>query len=115
MGAKQLDDEKVVSRLALELTACRQQFSSLHRSVQMERVIFLSGQAVDRDICAAIAKQLEMPAQMGDCLAAVQIAGSYPMGIDRRAGESAGMTETQKRQQAPGGVNWATAFGLSLS
>lgn len=118
MGAKQLDDEKVVSRLALELTACRQQFSSLHRSVQMERVIFLSGQAVDRDICAAIAKQLEMPAQMGDCLVAVQISSPCPSGIDRRVGGSAGMIETQKRQQAPralGGVNWAMAFGLSLS
>jgi len=109
VGSKQLADEKVITRLVLELTACRRQFSSMHRNVQIERLIFLTGRAVDRATCATIAKQLEMPAQSGDCLAAVQIANPYRLGIDRRT-DSDEETSQQKQQ-----INWATAFGLSLS
>jgi len=94
-----IDGEKIVARLVLELTACIRHFCSMHRRTQIERLIFLSGRAVDRDICTTIARQLEMPAQMGDCLAAVEIADAARLGIDRRQCQ----------------FNWATAFGLSLS
>jgi len=110
IGAKQFDDDGVVTRLVLELTACRRQFSSIHREAQIERLIFLTGRSVERDTCATIAKQLEMPAQTGDCLAAVQIADPYRLGIDRRSGFSEETTPSPKQQ-----LNWATAFGLSLS
>jgi Tfp pilus assembly PilM family ATPase len=123
IGVKQLDDEKVVTRLALELSACRRHFSSMYRKAQIERLIFLSGQAVDRQICATIAKQLEVPAQVADCLAAVEIADSCRLGrnperdkgrsdvpIDRR-GCACPETRPQNQEQ----VNWAIAFGLSLS
>jgi Tfp pilus assembly PilM family ATPase len=108
IGAKQLDavaehgkrpqaDE--MTRLLLELTACMRHFSSMYRKAQIERLVFLSGRAVDKDICTAIAEQLDMPAQMGDCLAAVEIPVCQDgLRIDRRG-----------RQ-----VNWAAAFGLSL-
>ena len=112
IGAKQLEgpaecdeehlggrSDETIARLALELTACRRCFASMHKKAQMERVIFLSSLAVDGNICTAIAKQLEMPAQMGDCLAAVEIPNPRNPGIDRRGCQ----------------VNWATAFGLSLS
>jgi len=112
IGAKQLENapecdegrsvpqaDEMMTRLVLELTACRRHFDSMHRKAQMERLIFFSGRAADKEICTAIAKQLEMPAQMGDCLAAVEIASPYDSGIDRRGCR----------------VNWATAFGLSLS
>lgn len=108
IGAGQLDDE-AVSRLVLELTGCRRQFSSIHRNAQIERLMFLTGRAVGRDICASIARQLEMPAQTGDCLAAVQIEEPYRLGIDRRSDSS---QEASLRKQQ---LNWATAFGLSLS
>ena len=108
IGVGQLDDE-TAARLVLELTGCRRQFSSIHRNAQIERVIFLTGRAVDRDICATIARQLEMPAQTGDCLAAVEIEEPYRLGIDRRS-ESSREASLRKQQ-----VNWATAFGLSLS
>jgi len=98
-GANRLDDEKIITRLALELTACRQYFYSIYRKAQIERLIFLSGQAVDRDICTKIAKQLEIPAQMGDCLKAVEIPQPCGCGIDRRGCK----------------FSWATAFGLSLT
>jgi len=110
IGAKHFGGDGVVTRLVLELTACCRQFSSMHREAQIERLIFLAGRAVDRETCATIAKQLEMPAQTGDCLAAVQIADPYRLGIDRRSGSSE-ETATSPKQQ----LNWATAFGLSLS
>jgi Tfp pilus assembly PilM family ATPase len=99
IGADQLTDEKVVTRLVLELTSCRRSFASLHRNTQIERLIFLSGRVVSKDVCTAIAKQLEIQAQAGDCLAAVEMADHCRYAIDRRNGC----------------VNWAVAFGLSLS
>lgn len=99
IGAKQLNDEKIITRLVLELTACKRQFASMYRNIQIERLVFLSGRAVEKDTCAKIAKQLEMPAQMGDCMAAVEIPNPYHSGIDRRDCH----------------VSWAVAFGLSLS
>jgi len=100
IGAKQISTETMVTRLVLELTACRRHFDSMYRNARTERLIFLSGQTVDKDVCTTIAKQLEMPAQMGNCLAAVKIpTNQVGSGIDRR--------ECQ--------FSWATAFGLSLS
>jgi len=93
-------DDEVMGRLVLELNGCRRQFGSMYRNTQIERLIFLSGQVVDKDVCTIIAKQLEMPAQMGDCLAAVEI----PVGRDGPVVDRRGCQ-----------VNWATAFGLSLS
>ena len=109
IGTKQLDDEKMMTRLAMELTSCKRQFCSMHRNAQIERLVFLSSHVVDKDMCTIIARQLEMPAQIGDCLAAVEITDPRRLGIDRRAPVPTG-TSLQKQQ-----VNWATAFGLSLS
>lgn len=99
IGARQLDGDEMVSRFVLELDACRRHFASMYRRAQIERLVFLSGRAVEKDICVTIAKQLEMPAQMGDCLTAVQVAEPSESGVDRRDCQ----------------VHWAIAFGLSLS
>ena len=99
VGAKQLKDEKLTGRLVMELTACRREFLSLYKGVQIERLIFLSGLSVDPDIYRTIAKQLEVQAQMGDCMAAIQMTDPDRFGLDRRNGS----------------VGWALAFGLSLS
>ncbi|MHC4060804.1 MAG: pilus assembly protein PilM [Planctomycetota bacterium] len=99
VGARQLDDEDHLARLVKELTACRRHFVSMYRSAQIERLIFFSHQGQNNDIYAKIAKQVEMPAQIGDCLAAVKIAHPFRAGIDRRDCQ----------------VSWATAFGLGLS
>ncbi|MFB0524655.1 MAG: hypothetical protein ACETVZ_03885 [Phycisphaerae bacterium] len=101
IGLRRLDDERIVTRLVLELTACRRRFASMHHSAQIARLIFLSGPAVDANTYTTIAKQMEIQAQMGDCLAAVEIENPYRSGIDRRNGNA--------------NVNWAIAFGLSLS
>ena len=99
VGTNQLDTEEMITRLVLELTGCRRLLGSMYKKTQIERLIFLSGQAVDEKVCTMIAKQLEMPAQMGDCLAAIESGNFYELGIDRRNCR----------------VDWATAFGLSLS
>ena len=97
----QVGDERIVTGLTLELIACRRRFASMYTGAQIERLIFLSAPVVDADICTTIAKQMEIQAQMGDCLAAVEIENPYRSGIDRRNGSS--------------NINWAIAFGLSLS
>jgi Tfp pilus assembly PilM family ATPase len=99
IGAKQLKEEQSVGRLVIDLTAGRREFLSLYKNVQIERLIFLSGLAVDADIYRTIAKQLEVQAQMGDCMAAVEISDPDRFGLDRRNGT----------------VSWALAFGLSLT
>lgn len=112
IGAKQLDEEKVVTRLVLELTACRRHFGSMYRNAQIERVIFLSDQSVDRQICVTMAKQLEMPAQMGDCLAAIEIANSCRLGRNPEGDKGCLGTPIDRRDCQ---INWSVAFGLSLS
>ncbi len=95
-------NDEMTARLVLELTGCRRHFSSIYKKARLERLIFLSGRSADRNICTAIAKQMELPAQMGDCLAAVRmpaLADANGPDIDRRQCQ----------------INWATAFGLGLS
>jgi Tfp pilus assembly PilM family ATPase len=99
LGANQLDGDEMVARFVLELDACRRHFASMYRKAQIERLVFLSGRAVGKDICVTIAKQLEMSAQMGDCLAAVEADDFSRSGVDRRNCQA----------------HWAVAFGLSLS
>jgi Tfp pilus assembly PilM family ATPase len=99
MGAKQLDDDKKVLRLVFELNACRNRFSSMYPDVHIERLIFLGGPAMAADIGKTIAEQMNIQAQMADCLAAVQIPDTSHAGIDTKSCQA----------------NWATAFGLSLS
>ncbi|MCU0915816.1 MAG: hypothetical protein MUC88_14835 [Planctomycetes bacterium] len=99
VGAKQLRDEQIMGRLAMELAACRREFLSLYKSVQIERLIFLSGLAVDAEVYRVIARQLEVQAQMGDCMAAIEILDPDRFGLERRNATA----------------SWALAFGLSLS
>jgi Tfp pilus assembly PilM family ATPase len=99
IGTAELADAKTLTTLVLELAACKRQFSAMYKKPRIERLIFLSTQADLKQIYTTIAKQLEMPAQVGDCLAAVKMADPPKGGIDRRDCQ----------------LNWATAFGLSLS
>jgi Tfp pilus assembly PilM family ATPase len=112
IAVEQLDDEQVISKLVMELTACKRQFGMMYRKAQIERLIFLSGQAVDKNVCAAISKQLEMSALMGDCLAAVEIANSCRLARDRERDKERSGTTIDRRDSR---VNWAVTFGLSLS
>lgn len=111
IGANKLDDEQAATRLVMELTACKRQFGLIYRNAQIERLIFLSGQSVGTDVYGAIAKQLEMPAQIGDCMAAVEIEKSCRLGRDDHDADQ--LNDKVDRRDCH--LNWAVAFGLSLS
>lgn len=119
IGESHFSDENAVARLVLEMTGCRRHFNSIHHSARIERLIFLSGRNINKQVCATIAKQLEIPAQMGDCLAAVEIRNPYLLGIDRRTSARSGMKMLRNSEAGllpeSEQINWATAFGLSLS
>jgi hypothetical protein len=99
MGTNQLKSEEMMNRLVVELTASKRHFSSMYRRTHIERAIFMASQDSGKAASAKIARKLEMPAQMGDCLAAVKIPDPAGSGVDRRQCQ----------------FNWTNAFGLSLS
>jgi Tfp pilus assembly PilM family ATPase len=99
IGMNQLGTEEAMTKLSLELAACRQHFGAMYRGGEIDRLIFLLGPSESREICLAIAKQLQMPAQIGDVLGAVKIPNAGRGGIDRRQSQT----------------NWSVALGLSLS
>jgi hypothetical protein len=84
----------------------------MYPRAQIERLIFLSGQAVKRDICMTIAKQLEIPAQLGDCLVAVEITDAARLSRDSKGDKGSLGAPVDRRNSQ---LNWAIAFGLSLS
>ena len=83
----------------------------MYRNAVIERLIFLSGQSTGKDIYATIAKRLEMSAQMGDCLAAVEIGKSCRLGRDDPGDERLD-SQIDRRDSH---INWSVVFGLSLS
>jgi Tfp pilus assembly PilM family ATPase len=112
IGSGGQNDESEVTRLIMELIGCRRQFTSMYNNFQIERLIFLSSRAEDRDICATIAKKMEMPAQVGDCLAAAETADPYRLSREDKNYKGLSGTPIDRRNNQ---VNWAIAFGLSLS
>ncbi len=99
IGIKQLKKSEDFSRLALELEACKKHFASMYKKATIERVVFISGAFVERDVYQKIAKKINIAAHVGDCLSAVKVLNNGQMDVDRRNCQ----------------INWATAFGLSLS
>jgi Tfp pilus assembly PilM family ATPase len=112
IGSEQQNDESAVTRLIMELIGCKRQFLSMYNNFQIERLIFLSSRAEDRDMCATIAKKMEMPAQVGDCLAAAETADPYRLSREDKSNKNITGFPIDRRNNQ---VNWATAFGLSLS
>ena len=82
------------------LTQCLRYYESVFRNQNVDRVIFVGGQAYDKRLCQAIAQRLNLPAQIGDPL----------LGIRRIPGAG---SDTELNQSCPQ-PNWAVAVGLSL-
>lgn len=101
IGIEDLMNSDTLSKFTVELNNCRRHFSSLYKKPKMERTLFLSGQISSvsaQNVYATIAKQLELPAQLGNCMAAVETSNGGNF-VERRDNNA----------------SWATAFGLSLS
>ncbi|MCK4276683.1 MAG: type IV pilus assembly protein PilM [Phycisphaerae bacterium] len=86
--------------LADELTQCLRYYESVFRNRNIERAIFVGGQARDRRLCQAIAQRLNLPAQIGDPL--------LRFGCVEGAGATMGL---QRNEPCPA---LAVAVGLSL-
>jgi type IV pilus assembly protein PilM len=101
IGFRQFEYNEMIERLMDEMNACCRYFELVSDGAQINRLVLISGQSVDRIICekvAELAKEMQIPAQIGDVLTAVQVRRGCHFDIERRG-----------RQ-----VDWATAFGLSL-
>jgi type IV pilus assembly protein PilM len=90
---------EVLDALGDELTQCVRYYESVFRNQNIERAIFLGGQASDKRLCQAIAQRLNLPAQIGDPLVRVE------------SPNAAGPTALDRREPQP---RWAVAVGLSL-
>jgi Tfp pilus assembly PilM family ATPase len=99
VGIRNLDIDRMVDLLNSEMDMCRVKFRSTYKKPPINHVIFVSGQAVDKDIYTKIAKRAQMSAQIGDCFEAVGAARPNQAGSESRASHA----------------NWITAMGLSLS
>lgn len=98
-GANGLADETAINRLVMEVSSCRRDFATMYKNTPIKRLIFMSGPVVETSVYAAIAQQMEIQAQIGDCLVAVDMPEALVAEMDRRDQH----------------ISWATAFGLSLS
>jgi Tfp pilus assembly PilM family ATPase len=100
VGSVHINQGQMVQRLVSEMEACCHYFESVASSQHIERLLFLSGRSVDASFCdkmAEFAAKMQIPAQIGDVLAAVESKESSA--VDRRDSS----------------VDWTTAFGLSLT
>jgi Tfp pilus assembly PilM family ATPase len=101
IGYIQLEQGEMVQRLFSEIDACMQYFGDSAAAAPIGRIIFLAGTGASRTLCdklAGLAQKMQVAAQIGDVLSAVEINHSPECLIDRRNCK----------------VDWATAFGLSL-
>lgn len=101
IGYVQLEQGQMVQRLFSEIDACMQYFCDSPAAAPIGRIVFLAGTGASRTLCdklAGLAQKMQVSAQIGDVLSAVEINHSPECLIDRRNCK----------------VDWATAFGLSL-
>ncbi len=102
IGVFHFGREEMVTRLMSEVDACCRYFESIHSERHVERLVLFSGRGVDGFVCEKIsdlAQRIQVPAQIGDVLAAVETENNGHFGVDRRGSD----------------VDWSLAFGLSLA
>jgi hypothetical protein len=90
-----------VANLARELLFCARYYQSLFPDRPVERIVFLGGEAHHRAVCQQIARELRLPAMLGD-----------PMLRMHRTHEGVECGDLAAGVPAP---EWAVAFGCSLS
>jgi len=101
IGMEQIIQGQMSDRLISEIDACVRYFESNSGQCKVQRMVFFSDRNVNMAVCekiAEFAKSLQVPAQIGDVLAAIGIENEGHVAIDRRGPK----------------LNWTMAFGLSL-
>jgi Tfp pilus assembly PilM family ATPase len=99
VGIQNLENDRMIDLLNSEMEMCRIKFRSIYQMAPLNRIIFVSGHAVDTEIYTKIAKRAKMSAQVGDCFETVGAVRSDQAGSKNRTSHA----------------NWMTAMGLSLS
>jgi type IV pilus assembly protein PilM len=89
-----------VTKLVDELNLCRRYYEATFADKPIQRLIFVGGEARQRALCQQIAREMSLPAQVGDPLVRMgkTCEVSACSGIDRRQPQPA----------------WAVALGLSM-
>lgn len=101
IGYTQLTDATMAQRLLGEIDACIRYFESVPANGVIERMVFLAGSGTSTALCekiAELAQQMQVSAQIGDVLCAIEMNHSPACMVDRRNSN----------------IDWAMAFGLSL-
>jgi type IV pilus assembly protein PilM len=93
--------EPIWQNLCEEIRGCVRYHDLLFNARQVERVIFVGGQAKNTFLCQQLARGLRLPAQLADPLARVS--------PETRLGPHSDLEAGQRH------CDWAVAFGLSLS
>jgi len=102
LGFNQLVQSQTIQQLVAEVDACCRYYDSVAGATRIGRLMFLAGLGIDKPICervAQLAQRMQISAQMGDVLSAVERRSGLDELIDKRDNR----------------VNWSTAFGLSLA
>jgi hypothetical protein len=99
VGIQNLENDRMIDVLNSEMEMCRIRFRSIYQKPPLDRIIFVSGNALDTEIYTKVAKRAKMSAQIGDCFEAVGAVRSNNAGSENRTLYA----------------NWMTAMGLSLS
>ncbi len=97
-----VDDGNMAEDLIEEMNACWRYFESVPGGGRIERLIFFSGRGTDNHLCKKVgqlAEKMQIPAQIADVLAAVEAGKECKIAIGRCGYK----------------VDWARAFGLSLT
>jgi Tfp pilus assembly PilM family ATPase len=94
-----VQDKEYLGKSTAALASCRREFSLLYHQTPIERLIFFSGPTADPRLCQTLATQMEIRAQLADCLQAVRTTDS---------------SHSDPRVQGADKANWAFSFGLSL-
>ena len=89
-----------LEKLVEELGLCRRYHEATFPGRQVEKLVFVGGEAKQRRLCQHIAREMSLAAQVGDPM--------VRMGRISEVGIESGI---DRRQAQPG---WATAIGLSL-
>ncbi len=90
----------VVARLVEELDWCRRYHEATFPKFPIDKLIFLGGEARQKQLCQDIARGMGLPAQLGDPMARMSKTSDLPIesGIDRRLPQP----------------SWTVALGLSM-
>ena len=89
-----------LNRLIEELNLCRRYHEATFPNKTVDRLIFIGGEARQRSLCAHVAREMGLAAQVGDPL--VRMGRISDVGIE---------SGIDRRQPQP---NWSVAIGLSI-